>query len=134
MNSSSESIPTLVVVTGVGGAAGGAAAETTSFLLEESSVLAEVIVASAAVRFLVCGEIVAANERKGVLAGSQGSASCLLGVFPRVTAWKSVRGNGLREDEGGRLIGEAWTEGDTADRRQVRVERASGRRDVLGGR
>jgi hypothetical protein len=45
--------------------------------LEESSVLAEVIVASAAVRFLVCGEIVAANERKAVLAGSQGSASCL---------------------------------------------------------
>ncbi len=90
MYSSSESIPLLAVVTGVGGAAATAvkagacvsgwacvgaepgpgegegavaavrAAEAMTLLEGRSSLLAEVIVASAAFRFLVVGEIVAA--------------------------------------------------------------------------
>jgi D-serine dehydratase len=66
MYSSSESIPTLVVVvTGVGGAAGGVAAEArTFFWLGRSSLLAEVIVASAAFRFLVMGGIVTAGQQR----------------------------------------------------------------------
>lgn len=60
MKSSSESMSTLVVVvTGVGGAAGTAGAEAITFLFAVSSVRAEVIFASAAVRFLVMGGMVA---------------------------------------------------------------------------
>jgi len=58
-------MPTLVVVvTGVGGAAGAGAAEAITFLLAGSSLFAEVIFASAAVRFLVVGGMVAAGEIK----------------------------------------------------------------------
>lgn len=59
--SSSESMPTLaVVVTGVGGAAGTTmAAEAITFLFGTASLFAEVIFASAAVRFLVVGGMVA---------------------------------------------------------------------------
>ena len=64
MYSSSESIPLLTVVTGVGGKASESeflvAAEAVIFLFGESSLLAEEIVASAAFLFLVMGGIVAA--------------------------------------------------------------------------
>lgn len=60
MYSSSESMPTLVVVTGVGGAAGAAgAAEATSLFRGETSLSWEEAVASAAFRFLVVGGILA---------------------------------------------------------------------------
>jgi hypothetical protein len=60
MYSSSESMPTLVVVTGVGGAAGGSTAEATSLFWGEASLSCEgEIVASAAFRFLVVGGILA---------------------------------------------------------------------------
>jgi hypothetical protein len=65
MYSSSESIPMLAVVTGVGGAAGGVAAEARTLLLGRSSLLAEVIVASAAFLFLVMGGIVTATKKNG---------------------------------------------------------------------
>lgn len=62
MNSSSESIPALPVVTGVGGAATemGETAEDTTFFVGEVSLLSGVISASAALRFRVCGGIVPA--------------------------------------------------------------------------
>jgi hypothetical protein len=61
MYSSSESIGLLTVVIGVGGSAclSERAAEAMTLLLGASSLLAEVIVASAAFRFLVVGGIVA---------------------------------------------------------------------------
>lgn len=60
MYSSSESMGILAVVTGVGGRAclSATAAEAMTLLLGTSSLLAEVIVASAAFRFLVVGGIV----------------------------------------------------------------------------
>ena len=54
MHSSSESIPLPVLVGGVGGVA----AEAMIFFVGEPSLLAEVIVASAAFRFLVVGGMV----------------------------------------------------------------------------
>lgn len=59
MNSSSESIPALVVVTGVGGAAI-EAVEATDLLLGCSSNVEESIVASVAFLFFVEGEMVKA--------------------------------------------------------------------------
>jgi hypothetical protein len=60
MYSSSESMSTLaVVVTGVGGARTAGAAETRVLFLAVSSLFAEVFVASAAVRFLVLGGMMA---------------------------------------------------------------------------
>lgn len=58
MNSSSESIPALVVVTGVGGAAT-VAVEATALLLGCSSTVEDRIVASLALLFLVEGGMVA---------------------------------------------------------------------------
>jgi hypothetical protein len=68
MYSSSESIGLLAVVTGVGGRAwlSDTAAEAMILLLGVSSLLAEVIVASAAFRFLVVGGIVAVFKGKGL--------------------------------------------------------------------
>jgi hypothetical protein len=65
MYSSSESIPLLAVVTGVGGAGDGSAAETMTFLLGRSSRVTELIVVSAAFLFLVMGGMVTASGAAG---------------------------------------------------------------------
>lgn len=69
MYSSSESIGLLAVVTGVGGRTWAwvseTAAEAMILLLGPSSLLAEIIVASAALRFLVMGGIVATWRELG---------------------------------------------------------------------